>query len=172
MVSGFSLDEFYFVKVHYSVRLQLPDDCTTVIVSSAGQDGNQLCGRPAVEAPWSALMPSDEVQQRVVGLLTFCIKCHEQSKCFKGTGLISSACLRCHWAEGLWLTWAIVTCSLAEEGMAAAGSEEAARAALADMGLAKEEHRHLQQLLACTEMLSSWKRKRNGLRSSKLTCKM
>ncbi len=43
---------------------------------------------------------------------------------------------------------------MAEEVIAAAGSEEAARSALADAASAQTEHRQAQQqLMACTEML-------------------
>ena len=56
--------------------------------------------------------------------------------------------------------------SLAEEVIAAAGSEEAARAALANMDSAKQEHRQAQQqLLACTEMLGEKEERLEELRA-------
>ncbi|KAL3150595.1 hypothetical protein ABBQ32_000402 [Trebouxia sp. C0010 RCD-2024] len=56
--------------------------------------------------------------------------------------------------------------SLAEEVIAAAGSEEAARAALAGMEASKEEHRQAQQqLLACTEMLGEKEERVEELRA-------
>ena len=50
--------------------------------------------------------------------------------------------------------------------VAAAGSEEAARAALANMDSAKQEHLHArQQLLACTEMLGEKEERLEELRA-------
>lgn len=57
-------------------------------------------------------------------------------------------------------------CSLAEEVIAAAGSEEAARAALASMDATMEEHKQAQQqLLACTEMLGEKEERVEELRA-------
>lgn len=57
-------------------------------------------------------------------------------------------------------------CSLAEEVVAAAGSEESARAALASMNATLEELRQAQQqLLACTEMLGEKEERVEELRA-------
>ena len=59
-----------------------------------------------------------------------------------------------------------MVCSLAEEVIAAAGSEEAARAALASIDATREEHRQAQQqLLACTEMLGEKEERVEELRA-------
>ncbi|DBA79224.1 TPA: hypothetical protein ACH3X1_009038 [Trebouxia sp. C0004] len=56
--------------------------------------------------------------------------------------------------------------SLAEEVIAAAGSEEAARSALADAASAEREHRQAQQqLMACTEMLGEKEERLEELRA-------
>lgn len=55
---------------------------------------------------------------------------------------------------------------MAEEVIAAAGSEEAARAALASMEASREEQRQVQQqLLACTEMLGEKEERVEELRA-------
>jgi len=55
---------------------------------------------------------------------------------------------------------------LAEEVIAAAGSEEAARSALADAASAQTEHRQAQQqLMACTEMLGEKEERLEELRA-------
>lgn len=60
----------------------------------------------------------------------------------------------------------VLLCSLAEEVIAAAGSEEAARSALADASSAQTEHRQAQQqLMACTEMLGEKEERLEELRA-------